>query len=67
MSSPLPPVHRERSTSIPAVLVRIIVLGAVLAVTAFTVPLMIQQQQWMWLAVMVLAAIAIFVIYSTKR
>ena len=31
------------------------------------VPLMIELHQWMWLAVVVLAAAVIFVLYSTKR
>ncbi|APX31465.1 sugar ABC transporter permease [Brachybacterium sp. P6-10-X1] len=67
MSSTHAPAHRDRTTTIGAVLVRVLFLGAVLAVVAFTVPLMIQLQQWMWLAVTVLSAVAIFVLYSTKR
>ncbi|MGO2020819.1 MAG: ABC transporter permease subunit, partial [Brachybacterium tyrofermentans] len=67
MSSTHAPAHRERTTTISAILVRVLFLGAVLAVAAFTVPLMIELKQWMWLTVMVLAAIAIFVLYSTKR
>ena len=67
MSSAHAPAHRERTTTIPAVLARIVFLGAVLAVVAFAIPLTIAQGQWMWLTVMLLAAVALFVIYSTKR
>ena len=67
MSSLPAPVRRERSTSVPAVLARVIFLGAVLAVVAFSVPLMIELKQWMWLIVVLGAAVAIFVLYSTKR
>lgn len=67
MSSAQAPAHRERTTTIPAVIARVVLLGAVLAVVAFTVPIAVAQQQWMWLVVMLLAAVAIFVVYSTKR
>ncbi|MEE1619182.1 ABC transporter permease subunit [Brachybacterium sp. J153] len=67
MSSTHAPALRERTTTIPAVLARVAFLGAVLAVAAFTIPVMIQLQQWMWLCVTVLAAAAIFLLYSTRR
>lgn len=61
------PAHRGRSTSLPAVVTRIAVLGATLAVSVFIAPVLIAQQSWMWLAVVVLAAVGIFVLYSTRR
>ncbi|WP_114855044.1 ABC transporter permease subunit [Brachybacterium sp. YJGR34] len=67
MPSSSAPAARERSTSIPAVLARVVLLGTVLAVTAFTVPITIAQQQWMWLIVILGAAAGIFVLYSTRR
>ncbi|MGP5837049.1 ABC transporter permease subunit, partial [Brachybacterium alimentarium] len=67
MPSTHAPAHRERTTTIPTILARVLFLGAVLAVAAFSVPVMIQLQQWMWLSIVVLATIAIFALYSTKR
>lgn len=67
MTSTLAPALDTRSTSIPALLLKVLFLGAVLALTIFIVPVLIGLQQWMWTAVVVLAAIAIFVLYSTKR
>ncbi|MEE1649370.1 ABC transporter permease subunit [Brachybacterium sp. J144] len=67
MTSTHAPAHRPRSTSVPAVIARILVLGVTLAVTVFITPVLIAQQSWMWLAVLLLAAAAIFVLYSTKR
>ncbi|SLM99622.1 Maltose/maltodextrin ABC transporter, permease protein MalF [Brachybacterium faecium] len=67
MTSTHAPAHRTRSTSVPAVVVRIAVLGATLAVTVFIAPVLISQQSWMWLAVLLLAAVGIFALYSTTR
>ena len=67
MTSTHAPAHRTRSSSLPAMVTRIAVLGLTLAVTAFILPVLISQQSWMWLAVLLLAAAGIFVLYSTKR
>jgi arabinogalactan oligomer/maltooligosaccharide transport system permease protein len=67
MTSSTAPAHRERSTSVPAVIGRVLVLGTVLAVTAWIVPVMIGLHQWLWVAVTVPTAILFFVLYSTKR
>lgn len=67
MTSTHAPAHRTRSTTVPAVLTRIAVLGITLAVTVFIAPVLISQQSWMWLAVLLISAIGIFVLYSTKR
>ncbi|MGY5763690.1 ABC transporter permease subunit [Brachybacterium sp. DNPG3] len=67
MSSTNAPTHRGRSTTITGMAVKIVFLGIVLAVVAFILPVMIQLQQWMWLTIMLLSAVAIFVLYSTKR
>jgi arabinogalactan oligomer/maltooligosaccharide transport system permease protein len=67
MTSSHAPAHRSRSTTVPALLARVLVLGATLAVTVFIAPVLIAQQSWMWLAVLLLAAVAMFVLYSTRR
>ncbi|WP_152353414.1 ABC transporter permease subunit [Brachybacterium subflavum] len=67
MTSTKAPGHASRSSTVPALLARILLLGAVLAVTVWIAPVMIAQQQWLWLAVLLLAAVAIFVLYSTRR
>lgn len=67
MTSSHAPAHRSRSTTVPAILARVLVLGATLAVTVFIAPVLIAQQSWMWLAVLLVAAIAMFALYSTKR
>ena len=67
MTSTQAPAHRTRSTSVPAILVRVLVLGSTLAVSVFMVPVLIAQQSWMWLSVLLIAAVLIFVLYSTKR
>src|SRR5690625_5708900 len=67
MTSTHAPAHRTRSLSVPAMVTRIAVLGITLAVTVFIAPVLISQQSWMWLAVLLLSAVGIFVLYSTKR
>ncbi|WP_246956326.1 ABC transporter permease subunit [Brachybacterium sp. Marseille-Q7125] len=67
MTSTSAPAHRDRRSTTASLLVRVLFLGAVLAITAFAIPVMLQLQQWMWLIVTVLAAVTIFVLYSTKR
>ena len=58
---------KERTSTIPSLLGRVLVLGATLSVAIYLVPLLIQFEMWMWLAVVVLATLAIFALYSTKR
>ncbi|MFC0674144.1 ABC transporter permease subunit [Brachybacterium hainanense] len=58
---------RERSRGLLCQAARILLLGAVLAVTIWIVPVMIGQQSWLWLSVVLAAAIGIFVLYGTKR
>lgn len=67
MSSPHAPAHRTRSVTVPAVIGRVLVLGITLAVTIFLTPVLIAQQSWLWLAVLLLTAVGIFALYSTKR
>ncbi len=67
MTSLTAPAHRERSTSVPAVVGRILLLGIVLAVTVWIVPVMIATKQWLWVGVTIPAAVLFFVLYSTKR
>src|SRR5690625_1089632 len=67
MSSSHSPAHRTRSVTVPAVIARVLVLGTTLAVTVFLAPVLVSQQSWMWLAVLLLAAVGIFILYSTKR
>lgn len=58
---------KERTSTIRSLLGRVLVLGATLSVAIYLVPLLIQFEMWMWLAVVVLATLAIFALYSTKR
>lgn len=58
---------KERTTTIRSVIGRVLVLGATLAVAIYLIPLLIQFKMWMWLGVVVLSALAIFFLYSTKR
>src|SRR5699024_7800752 len=67
MTSTQAPAHRTRSASVPAVVTRIAVLGITLAVAVFIAPVLIAQESWMWLAVLVISAVSIFVLYATKR
>lgn len=67
MTSTSAPAHRTRSTSLLPLLVRVLFLGAVLAVTIWMAPVLIGLKQWMWLGVLLVSALAIFVLYSTKR
>lgn len=67
MTSTDAPVHRERSTDLPSLIARIVILGLTLAVSIWILPVLIAQKAWLWIAVVVLAATAIFVLYSTKR
>lgn len=57
----------QKSTTIRSVIGRVLVLGAALAVAIYLVPLLVQFQMWMWLAVVVLAVAGIFALYSTRR
>lgn len=57
----------ERTSTIRSLLGRVFVLGVALSVAIYLVPLLIQFQMWMWLTVVVLATLAVFALYSTKR
>ncbi|MDR2619979.1 MAG: ABC transporter permease subunit [Propionibacteriaceae bacterium] len=59
--------RRKRNTTTLGLIGKIILLGGVLAIAVYAVPLLIHYKLWMWLAVMILATISIFIIYSTKR
>ncbi|MDR0627884.1 MAG: ABC transporter permease subunit [Bifidobacteriaceae bacterium] len=65
--SPNASVPRERNTTLPGLITKIIFLGVVLAIGVYAVPLLIHYQMWMWLGIMVAAVVLIFVIYLTKR
>lgn len=67
MTSTQAPAHTRGTSSITALLVRVLLLGAVLAVTIFFAPVFVAQQSWLWLIVLIGSAIAIFALYSTKR
>jgi arabinogalactan oligomer/maltooligosaccharide transport system permease protein len=67
MTSPNTPAPRSRSTSIPTALARILLLGGTLAVTVFFAPVLVGQQNWLWLAVLLISAAGIFLLYSTER
>jgi arabinogalactan oligomer/maltooligosaccharide transport system permease protein len=56
-----------RSTSVPALIVRIGLLGTVLSVGIYLVPLLIQLEMWLWLAVVLVTVAAVFAIYATRR
>ncbi|WP_422117203.1 ABC transporter permease subunit [Brachybacterium sp. UNK5269] len=55
------------TTTVTSVLGRVLFLGAVLALVVFFAPVLFAQQLWMWLIVLLGSALAIFVLYSTKR
>ncbi|HLR96774.1 MAG TPA: ABC transporter permease subunit [Jiangellaceae bacterium] len=59
--------RRSRSTSLSAIIARVLVLGGTLAVTIFFVPVLLGQQNWLWLTVLLVSAGAIFLLYSTRR
>ncbi|MDR0435332.1 MAG: ABC transporter permease subunit [Propionibacteriaceae bacterium] len=58
---------RERNTGTLGLIGKVILLGAVLALAVYALPLLIEYELWMWLAVMIAATVGIFIIYSTKR
>jgi len=60
-------IPRTRSLSLTAVLARVLVLGATLAIAVFYAPVLIGQQNWLWLAVLLVSAAAIFLLYGTRR
>lgn len=67
MTSTVAPAHAGRSSSALPLIVRGLFLGAVLGVVIWLAPVLIGLKQWMWLAVLLVSALAIFVLYSTKR
>src|SRR5690606_22304691 len=62
MTSSHAPAHRSRSTTAPAILARVLVLGATLAVTVF-----IAQQPWLGLAARRVAAFPTFALSPPER
>lgn len=58
---------REKRTSLIALIIKIVFLGTVASVAIWLVPLLVRFEMWIWLAVVIAATIAIFVIYMTKR
>ena len=67
MTTSSPAAPREKSTSVPAILGRVAVLSLTLAAAVYLVPLLIKFHMWAWLVIVLLAAAAIFALYSTKR
>ena len=67
MTTSSPAAPREKSTSVPAILGRVAVLSLTLAAAIYLVPLLIKFHMWAWLVIVLLAAAAIFALYSTKR
>lgn len=67
MTSTKAPAAAGGTTTITSVLGRVLFLGAVLAITIFFAPVLFLQGSWLWFTVLILAATAIFVLYSTKR
>ena len=62
-----PTPHRERTTSIPGLVVKIVFLCLVVGAVVYAAPLMIQYQLWMWLGVLIAITVGILLLYSTKR
>ncbi|MDR2381924.1 MAG: ABC transporter permease subunit [Bifidobacteriaceae bacterium] len=58
---------KERNTTLPGLIVKIIFLGLTLAIGVYAVPLLVHYKMWMWLGIMVAAVVLIFGIYLTKR
>ena len=67
MTTSSPAAPREKSTSVSAILGRVAVLSLTLAAAVYLVPLLIKFHMWAWLVIVLLAAAAIFALYSTKR
>ncbi len=67
MTSTQSPAHSRGTTKISTLLTRVLFLGIVLAVTIFFAPIFFLQGSWLWLIVLIAAAVAIFVLYSTKH
>lgn len=66
-SSPEPVMALGRTTAIPALLAKILFLGLVLGIVISIAPALISLHSWAMLALLILAAILIFVIYTTRR
>ncbi|KFI79273.1 ABC transporter permease subunit [Bifidobacterium mongoliense] len=56
-----------RTTSIPALLTKIIFLGLVLGLAVAIVPALISMRSWTMLAILVITVIAVFTIYTTRH
>lgn len=67
MTSTDSPAHRERSTSLLPLIVRIVFLGAVAATAVWLIPVLVALKLWMWTTITIIVTILIFVLYSTKR
>jgi len=58
---------REKTTTIRGLVGRIMVLSLTLVAAIYLVPLLIAYRMWLWLAVVVIATGAMFLLYSTRR
>ena len=58
---------QEKTTTITLVLIRVLALGATLALAAYLVPLLVHYRMWVWLVIVGAATAAMFLLYSTKR
>ena len=58
---------REKTTTILSVLIRVLALGAALALAAYLVPLLVHYRMWVWLVIVGAATAAMFLLYSTRR
>ena len=58
---------QEKTTTITSVLIRVLALGATLALAAYLVPLLVHYRMWVWLVIVGAATAAMFLLYSTKR
>ena len=58
---------QKPKVSIPAIIFRIIAMALAAALGVWMIPILIRQHSWMWLAIVSIAIICIFVIYSTRR
>ncbi|MBV7433010.1 ABC transporter permease subunit [Dermabacteraceae bacterium P13115] len=67
MSAQQQSAQRERSTTLTGILVKVILLGTVLASALYILPVLFALKLWTWVAIVIATTVAIFVLYSTKR
>ena len=58
---------RQRRSTIPSLIAKMVFLALVLALALYAVPLLVQYQLWLWLGILIAVVVALLVLYTTKR